>query len=171
MRLERRRRRTAGTQLLRAVMVAAFVAGLLSVAGCGSSDTTNGASATVQYDGQLIRAAEPICRKLNKEITVKETPGFNMAAIARLSPPHAAAELKALHELEGLTPSASVTQSWQQLLAYRQTLVKELIEFGRAAKATDVAAVKALSASKEKVHKRLFAVARHDGFRACAAVG
>jgi hypothetical protein len=171
MKRERTHPRTATAAVPRVFMLFICLAAVLSLWGCGSDATGSGAASVSPAEASLIGKAEVVCNRVNREIKVAEKPGIDLPLIARLSPLHAAAELRGLHELEALTAPSSLEGAWRRMLAYRQTLVNELIEFGHDAKAGNLVAIRELSKSKEHVHLELLALARRRGFRACAIVG
>lgn len=119
---------------------------------------------------QLIARADTICKRLDTKLAAISPANLSMREIARFAPPRAALEQAAVMELSKLAPPASIARDWQQLIAYRRTLMEELFELGRDAKANDAAGIRALSASKKLVHQKLLTVATRDGFKYCSAV-
>jgi cell division inhibitor SulA len=145
--------------------MAVFAAG-----GCGGSRKARGAGPPARSAApaaRLIVHADAICLRLNTELA--RTAGTGI--IAQSAPLHARLEKAALRELGTLTPPASLARDWAKILGYRRTLADELLTLSRAAKANDLAAVRALGVSKLRVHKELTQTAKRDGFTDCATVG
>jgi hypothetical protein len=150
--------------------------------GCGGgSAATTAASTAASTDASttpgsrpesgFIAKADAICARLNSQISGREPSKITMSEIARLSLAHATLEQKALNELTRLVPPSSLAGDWKRIIAYRRTLIDELIKFAQYAKANDTRAVQTLSVSKEQVHRKLTATAKRAGFTACARVG
>jgi hypothetical protein len=116
----------------------------------------------------LIAQADPICRRLNVELAAASRASH--VAIATSALRHAALERAAVAELSKLTPPASLANDWRQIIKYRRTLAEELVKLGGYAKANDTQKVKALAVSKTRVHKKLFEIAKRDGFEHCSRV-
>jgi hypothetical protein len=159
------------------------VAALLAATGCGGSGTprkTDSAAGRTEgtqpagsnqaaANSRLIASADPICRRVNGQLTGASHP--QPADIARTAPRNAAIELRAVGELSKLTPPASLARDWTQMLAYRRTLAQELFALARDAKAGDVAGMRALGVSKKRVRQKLSQLAARDGFKDCTSVG
>jgi hypothetical protein len=146
------------------VLVAAVL-----LAGCGAA--SSGPQGQSPAQAELIAKADAICRRLNVEIATTKPKHLGVHEIARLSPVRANLEQATVKDLSKLTPPASIADNWRQLIGYRRRLAEELAKLGRSAKAHDVAAIKALTSSKLRVHRQLLIVGRHSGFKACALVG
>jgi len=160
----------------------ALVAAALAAGGCGggSSDAKSAGSlasgnptpsGSSRVPSQLVARADAICRRLNTEIVATNPSKLQIRKIVSLTPQRVALERTALKELSKLAPPASIARDWRQMMAYRKTLIEELIRLGRYAKANDTQSIKSLAVSKKRVHQRLFATATRDGFKDCARVG
>ena len=154
--------------------VAAAVAVLLAVSGCGASGHAQSSSSSPSSDStaaaELIAGADAICKRFDAQLAAATPAHLDMRAIARSAPGNAALERIAVSELARLTAPPSLARDWSQIIAYRRTLANELARVGRYAKAGDVGAVAALGASKKRVHDLLFKLASRDGFRYCSQV-
>jgi hypothetical protein len=142
---------------------------MLAVTGCGSGSGAGSVNAAQR--SPLIAQADSICKQLNTEFAAHKPASDGLPEIARVSPDRAVLEQRTVRELAALTPPTSLAHDWQQIIGYRQTLAKELAELGRYAKTNDMVAVRRLEASKKVQHKKLFTVARRNGFTDCAQVG
>jgi len=173
-----------GFTALKPGFTALVAAAMLAAAGCGGSSTAapsgSAASRTEPTESRtsndsaarsrLIAKADAICRRLNRELAAAPS-RLEARQIASSAPRNAALERRALAELGRLRPPASLARDWRQIIAYRRTLAEELAELGRYAKAGDVPAMKALGASKKRVHQKLSELATRDGFKDCSRVG
>jgi hypothetical protein len=119
----------------------------------------------------LVRSADAICARLNARLAADKPVNKGLAEIARVSPVHAALELRAERQLARLTSPAPLAREWRTILAYRRTLAEELKSLGSAAAAKDRRTIQSLTASKLRVHRQLAALARRLDFGACAEVG
>jgi hypothetical protein len=155
-----------------AVTALAILATLVAT-GCGSSSKaeprgSSGPPSESAAAARLIAQADPICRRLNVELAAAARASH--VAIATSALRNAVLERTAVAQLSKLTPPASLAQDWRQILRYRRTLAEELVKLGGYAKANDAQAIKALAVSKKRVHKKLFEIARRDGFEHCSRV-
>jgi hypothetical protein len=159
----------------RLTSVCTTVALALAFAGCGSgsshivSAASHAAGSTAPAD-ELVTKADTICKRVDTVLVTSRRGSLDLPAIARSAPHNAALERVALTELSELKVPASLSRDWAQIVAYRRTLARELVELGRAARADDRRAVQALAKSKMQVHYKLSALARRDGFRYCSGV-
>lgn len=151
-----------------------LVAAALAAGGCGGG-SSDARSAGPLPDGsprsQLIARADAICRRLNAQIKANKQSSLRLNEIARFAPRNAALEATALKELSKLTPPASIARDWHQVIAYRRTLMEELVKLGRYAKANNARAIHKLAASKKRVHQKLLATATRNGFKDCPQIG
>ena len=158
-----------------------FLLGAIALAGCGGSSSGAGSregssSASSTPGSSLARSAfiaraDAICKRLNAEIAKVKPKSRSLPEIARVAPIHAAVEQAAVSELSQLTPPASIAREWQQLVSYRRALATELAKLGRDAKTMSSASIRALTASKLRVHKQLLAAGAQAGFKDCPQVG
>jgi hypothetical protein len=171
------------------------VALALVAAGCGtSSKTTSTASSSASSHGSAAAThttsastpssptaassdppftvkAEAICERLNDAIAAEKPTGGGVREIKRIVPRRVALESASVEELSRLTAPASVAGAWRRMLAYRRTLARELAELLSDARHNDLTAIRALTASKQRMHRRLAATAAAAGFKVCARVG
>lgn len=189
MELERTQLLRDGSSCLRVCVSFVLVAAALAVGGCsgGASETEPSQLLSTSHAGstgplpsgdppspsqaRLIARADAICRQLNTEIIATKLANLSAREIARGVPRNAALEQRALTELSKLRPPASIARSWRQVIAYRTTLMEELVKLGRDAKANDAAGIQTLTASKKRVHGELSTTARRAGFKDCSQVG
>lgn len=165
-----------GLLRLRIYMPFVLVAAALAAGGCGggSSDARSAEplpNSASSPRSQLIARADAICRRLNTKIAAHKPANLGLAEIARGAPRNAAFEKTALEELRKLTPPASMARDWRRMIAYRILLMEELVELGRYAKAKDARGIKTLTASKKRLHGKLFTTATHGGFKVCPQIG
>jgi hypothetical protein len=157
------------------------------IAGCGGGSTpahtaTSARSATVAKASgskasltrdQLIAAAEPICRRLDRALSATENAkpsadaNARMREIVRIDPSHAVLEQKVATELAKLSPPPSLAHDWAQIVSYRSRLAGELARLARAAARKDTTEVNGLAKSKKEVHVLLRKLATRDGFKEC----
>ena len=119
----------------------------------------------------MIAGADAICGRLNAKFAAGKATSLRVREIARLAPSRAALERTTATELSKLTPPASIASDWRQIIAYRKTLAEELVKLGQDAKLNDAAGIRALAASKKRVHGQLLSTATRDGFKDCSRVG
>lgn len=155
----------------------------LLAAGCGSTSNASssaGHSASAHTlssrtaasaDQPFTVKAEVICERVNDAIAAAKPASNGVREIERIVPRRVALELASAGELSRLTAPASVAGAWRKMLAYRRKLAHELAELVSAAKRNDLAAIRALTASKQRVHHQLFLTATAAGFKMCARVG
>jgi hypothetical protein len=98
--------------------LASLLVAVLGAAGCGGSSTAA---------PPLISQADAICKRLNVQLVPNASARLSAAKLARSSLRNAALERGALAQLRQLTPPASLAADWKQGIAYRQTLVSELV--------------------------------------------
>jgi len=171
-------------QLARTCGLTGLVAAVALAAGCGGQGKTQQTkSASVPRSSEprtahesaaaarLIAKADAICKRLNNKLAATASTGSEARQLARSAPRHAAQERRAVAELRTLTPPASLAADWTQMIAYRQTLLEELVELARYAKANNARAIQSLGASKKRVHQKLKELARRDGFKDCSIIG
>jgi hypothetical protein len=119
----------------------------------------------------MVVRADAICRRLNTQIEANKQANLGVHEIARFAPRNAALEKAALKELSKLKPPASIARDWRQVIAYRRTLLEELVKLGRYAKANNTQAIHKLAASKKRAHQQLLTIATRDGFKDCPQIG
>jgi hypothetical protein len=170
------RRRSGPLALLGAVLVLSGCGGASSrTAGSRSTSTAAGApavgtSTSAVRTGPLARA-ETICARLNRAIATAVPVKLDPKKIAAAAPAHAALERKAVEELSRLHAPPGLAVDWRKIIVYRRTLARELSTLVHLAETGNVAGIRALAASKRRVHRQLSAIAARDGFKACARVG
>jgi hypothetical protein len=151
----------------------------LTFGGCGGSSHVapaasrsgdNSAVNSSAAEAELVGNADAICKRVDAVLVTSGRGSHDLPAIARSASRNAALERAALAELDKLKPPASLARDWGQIIAYRRTLARELIELGRDAKANDRRGVQALAVTKKRIHDKLFALATRDGFKYCSQV-
>ena len=120
---------------------------------------------------ELVAAADSICKRLNAELTARETSGSSTAEIVRVVPGNVALEKRAQRELGLLTAPIALASDWMQILTSREKLATELSLLVEYAKQDNNRAINALIISKKQTHAVLRSAARRDGFSDCAEVG
>ena len=145
-----------------------------SDAGCGSGAPTKKASALPpptaapsHQPTQFLADASSICKRLSTEVSDPPGTVLDAKTLARLAPMHAAAEYRALRQLEHLTPPPSIRSDWASMLRYRKSLADNLTALGRAAKAEDHAAFEKLAKEKSRSYDALGRLAERAGVGAC----
>jgi hypothetical protein len=139
----------------------ALAASVLATSGCGSS----GNSSKPLTRSELIAKANAICRRVYiRRVALKIT---KQQDYARIEPQLAAYELAALAEMRKLTPPASMTSDWQQIIAGAQIIADLTKKFGEYAKAHELGRTRTLYSMAAKVPPSL-ATAKRDGFSDCA---
>jgi hypothetical protein len=166
------------------VLLVPFLVIALTAGGCGGStkspsqaaapptkqSTATGAKGQTSTPS-LIATADPICMRLNEKLAADAQAPSGGAALVHSSQRHLALERKTLRELAKLRPSASLAPAWKEVLVYRRALAGELVTLIRYTQANDTKGIEALTASKLKLHHKLFEAATHVGFKDCALVG
>lgn len=116
---------------------------------------------------QLIARADAICRQLNGQLASVDSARRNVAYVAQ---ENATLEASATKRLDRLTAPVSLARDWRRILTYRQVLAGQLSNLARVVTGHDSRAVRALAVSKLRTHRKLHALASHDGFKDCAEV-
>jgi hypothetical protein len=109
-----------------------------------------------------------ICQRVLTKLSSK--PVQTAQDAARLEPQNAAYEQTALGELSKLTPPASLTNDWKQILASIQTTAHNTAKLGEYAKANDVQGMRRLLITTGNGSEHTVAKAKHDGFKVCERI-
>jgi hypothetical protein len=162
------------TRRLSLIFVAVSV--IAALAGCGGGTkqvtaTSSRSTGDAVSPPQLIARADAICQRLNVQFAAHKPASQAIAEIARVAPRRAIAEQRVVTELSDLTVPASVARAWRAIIADRRGLAAQLAQIGRDASNGNAAGVRALSASKERLHNDLQATAERAGFTSCSQVG
>ncbi len=144
----------------------ALIAVSIVVGGCGTA-------ATPQANVPSGPAAEAgaICSRVNSEIAASKPSSASMQEIIRFTPKHVAIENRGLAELSRLTPPASLAHSWTRILDYRRRLIAELTHLLQSAQSNDASQIKAVAASKERLHQALLTTAQRVRLYSCGLTG
>jgi hypothetical protein len=159
-----------------------LLAAALSVVGCGggSTSTTSSTRASQQATGspgvklsksKLIEKADAICRGMNEEFAAHEPRNQSIAESARIVPHRVAVEQRVISELNQLSPPSAIARDLQRVIAFRNTLAKELAELAQVAKRRDLNTFHKLAGSKARVHGELLAAANGTGLKECGRTG
>jgi hypothetical protein len=119
----------------------------------------------------VVAKADAICRRLNTQIQASKQTSLSPKEIARFAPRNAALEKAALKRLSKLKPPTLIKHDWRQVMAYRRTLMEQLVKLGKYAKVNNSRAIKALTKSKKQVHLALLTIGTLDGFKDCTRTG
>jgi hypothetical protein len=159
------------------------------LAGCGSKTAstvrqpTSSASADAGSAGagtstgealsrsSLIAHADAICRETNAKLARTQAKGEGPEQVAAAVVENETIERKANGALAKLTPPAELASSWKKMLGYRRSLADQLGSLAAASRNHATASIKALGASKKKLHGDLRQLATKAGFKDCAKVG
>jgi hypothetical protein len=149
--------------------------------GCGGGSSAAGSSQALASRPSASRAqplrlatiakANAICRKLNVEFADHKPASQSVREIARLSPPRAVLERRTVEELSELAPPVAIARDWRQIIAFRTMLSEALAQLGHYANVNDLAAIRRLAVSKERLHQKLFTIASRDGLKDCSRTG
>jgi hypothetical protein len=168
---------------LRLASIAIVVASV--VAGCGGSTSTNTSTNTGSGSGSgsvhtaaakhLVAEADPICKQVDVERTAANTAVANagsstskvLQTLARVAPPVAADERRAVVRLRAIEAPASLASDWQKLLTGIEQLATDATAIGTDAKAGEYKDVTSLTASGRKLREGLTEIATRDGFTYC----
>lgn len=173
------------------IFVLVLAAGSLAVGGCGGSSTPRSASgstarsaapspATRATAGEeiklrsgrpLSRAAwiakgDSICTRAN--VKLSSTTAKGTQDLARLLPQAAAYEHIEALELSKLVPPSGATGDWQQIVNDLQKYSEFSIRVGEYARVNNLQAAKPIAHAAEETQRALVAIAKRDGFSACA---
>jgi hypothetical protein len=143
---------------------------------CGSSGATHPATATTTAssvtakprsaeEARFIATADAVCRKFNGAL--ESTKGTTVAGVLH----NATIERGAIAELAKLGAPASLSADWKRMSAYRQTLLKQLLDLAKSLERGQTADAKTLAAEKLRVHRELSELGARDGFMDCRQVG
>lgn len=118
----------------------------------------------------LVLQADALCQRLNIVLDLDKPKSNSLRETAGIAPGRAALEQSNVDKLRRLKVPASLASSWHEMLRLRASLAHELMQYGRAAAASDQAALAALRRSKVHMHQQLRAVGHAAGFNYCADV-
>jgi hypothetical protein len=150
----------------------------LAVTGCGASTKSSGTSGSITSSEaaeqtltrpNLIAKADAVCHRVNMKRTSNKI--GSQQEIAHSATELASYERHALTELNKLVPPAFLANDWRQILANRQTIADDTLAVGRDVNSNNVTAAHTLLSEIEQVQRRMFAIARRDGFNDCAQTG
>jgi hypothetical protein len=136
-------------------------------AGSGLKSSRGGSLSRAQF----VARADGICRTTNAELARTTPKGRGPANIAAAVVENETIERSSNSRLAQLTAPAELASTWTRMLAYRRRLADQLGSLAAAARREATASVKALSASKKRVHGELHELAARAGFKDCAKVG
>jgi hypothetical protein len=124
---------------------------------------------------ELIAKADPVCRRINAEITyyTNLTPSnsqdlVSASAVARAAPRISLTEHAAQASLEKLTPPSAMAGDWKQIVAGVQTLAEDTQQLGVSIQAKNTSRTIALTSSASGTLQRVHTLAAQDGFHDCA---
>jgi hypothetical protein len=143
-----------------------LAASVLTASGCGGSTSSSTESTGQLTRSQLIAKADAICQAVNAKrasITIKTAQDF-----ARSVPKLAADEHAAVEEMRKLTPPASMTNSWRQIVDSAQTIAYVTGRYRTYAQASNEKLVAPLSAALSKASQAMTVTANREGIRQCA---
>ncbi len=170
----------SGKNLAALVVAVTFVA----VSGCGGSSKSSSQSTSLSDSGKttaptrtpvkmapltraaLINKADAICFTVNaKRASTKITSSQDYA---RFVPPLAAREQTASAELAKLTPPASMTRDWDQIVSSAKALADSTTKLGEYAKKYSFKEASKLLPLMEHTQQLMIATAKRNGFKDCA---
>jgi hypothetical protein len=136
-----------------------------------TTGSNSGGSGKALTASQLVAKADAICGRANSELEVAEKNKVRTQQdVVRVAPERAGIERTAVTELSKLTPPASMSQDWNQIIAARKTLIEELTKLGEDAAAGNTKAEESLFTSSATVQRQLAAAAQRSGFKHCGQV-
>ena len=161
----------------------AAIAAMLAAAGCGKSSTTatTGSAATAAStdavaktgsalsDAALIAKANAICGRVNAKVAAIDARTPNSNEFGQRVTQTANAESNGILALRGLTPSASMTNDWQQIVASAHTLAEETSQLGAYLQVKDSRSRAQLS-NISAIEAQIRAITKRDGFKDCAQI-
>jgi hypothetical protein len=172
------------------LLMLALVAGALTVAGCGGGShkqpsgastapvsSSKGSNAATVASGQtsptrrFIANADIICNRLSDVLDQPQNSAQAKAEIVRVAAIRGSLEARALNELSKLSPPASLTAAYRQMLAYRQALIVDLAKIGQFASSGKNKDLQHVYESSGATARRMNALAKRSGFRFCGALG
>jgi hypothetical protein len=167
-----------------------LIAAVVMMAGCGGSSSSGGTSAstaaatsaaattsattptsTQAAPSSPMAAAESICGEFNERLVVENKTLKGFKAVPGALAHRALTEQAALSELTKLKPPAKIARTWAQIIAYRRTLERNLVELVQKARHNDFNSMNAVYAATATVERELLAVGQRAGFEHCAHVG
>jgi hypothetical protein len=113
-----------------------------------------------------ITKGDAICEQTNKAIDAN--PIKTQADFARLLPQVALYDKTEAAELGKLVPPASKVKDWRQIVNGYQLFGEYTATVAEYALAGNFAAAKPLVFTAGKIHKRIVAIAKRDGFKVCS---
>ena len=133
--------------------------------------STPGKSSKPLSKARLIARADGICKRLSVELDNPADKVQTQQDIARIAPQRAALERTALSELYKLTPSATMSHAYQQMLTVRQTLIEDVTKLGEDASANNLQAEAPVYSSSATEIRQLATTAQRSGFKYCGQLG
>jgi hypothetical protein len=171
-----------------------LTASTLAFVGCGGSGKANSSTSTGSSDAtvattpststtpapvtapgpplstaQLVAKAQTICRRLNVHLAGPKYVIRSQQDLVRIVPLRIAAEQSTLTELSKLTPPASSTTGYKQLLAARRTLIEDTTKLGEDA-ATGNPNTNSVYASSATVEREMAETAKSVGIVECGHI-
>jgi len=129
------------------------------------------AAGSAPTSGQsTIEAANAICARRNGELAQISLSGVNLHAVGAAARNRARIEVRALGELQKLTPSTTHAASYRQLLALDRAAVLRVVGVGERARAGDAAGVRVARARASGGRLPLLIAAAQAGLRECSGI-
>jgi hypothetical protein len=141
----------------------------------GQSSSAAAGSTQNSHTGVFAAAtqAEAICERASAELAaekqVRKRRHRGASEIVRVTPKQTAIEMRAVRELEALTPPPSESAAWREIIALRRKLADELVTLERDTDTGDLAGVRALTTAKGRVHAKLVKTAFAATLSGCAS--
>jgi hypothetical protein len=117
---------------------------------------------------QLIAAGDPICARAN--LKLKTMSSATRQDTARLLPQAAGYEHIQATELSKLVPPASLASDWKQIVAGIQKFSELSIKASEYLQAKNTSAAASIVQAANITQRQLTAIAKRNGFKACAVV-
>jgi hypothetical protein len=115
-------------------------------------------------------AANAICARRNGELAAIPVSSVSLHAVAVAARRRAKIELRALGELERLTPTGAQSASYRQLMALDRAALLGAVKVGERAQAKDAAGVRAARDKARAGSLRMLFVASRVKLRECSAI-
>ncbi len=146
----------------RTLAVPALATLAFAAAGCGSSPKP-------LTRAQMTARADAICGRVRAKLSSVGTLQAG-PQIARVTRRLSGFEQGALADLSALVPPAALEADWKRFLAGAESLAEATVKLGEYAAEKKSNSIAPLLASAEATERQMTAIARRDGFTACANV-
>lgn len=120
---------------------------------------------------QLVAKADPICRRLNDTLNAEKDAPKSKQDIVRVATRRAKLEEQTVAKLSRIVPVSSIAPQWEQIVATRQALVRELTSLARYAAVSNLPEQNVAIRTATELTRQMNQEALHMGFKDCPSIG